>query len=100
MVELYGVCSKIYNNNIKTQDPELMPKPLSFRKSTAQYHFQYCHDLFLYNKIRYRKNKPGSVIDYEFFNKICTRVANTNHVRSFKEFIDFFKRRKYCRSFV
>ena len=77
--------------NIKTQDPELMPKPLSFRKSTAKYHFQYCHDLFLYNNIHYRKNKPDSAIDYEFFNKICDRVYNTNHVRSFKEFVDFFK---------
>ena len=75
--------------NIEENDPENMLSPIEFEKSIAKYHFYYLHELFRYKKIRYNKSKPKHVQSQEYFNGICNRADKTEHIRTFKTFMDF-----------
>lgn len=75
--------------NIKTDDPEDMPVPSGCDETIAQYHFHYLHELFRYQKIRYSKSNPRHVITESYFSGIWDRVNQTEHLKSFKTFIDF-----------
>jgi hypothetical protein len=39
--------------------------------------------------IRYSKNKPNGVVEEIYLNKLIERTKETNHIKSFKNFIDF-----------
>lgn len=75
--------------NIEKNDPEQMLKPSFFSKSIAQYHFQYLHEMFRYNKIGYQKKKPRLVATEEFFGKLIKRIKTTSHINSFAELYNF-----------
>lgn len=75
--------------NVKINDPEYMLVPEGMDETVARYHFHYLHDAFLYNKIRYRKNKPDYVATENYFSKLVSRMNNTVHIRSFKELYDY-----------
>lgn len=63
--------------------------PIERDETIAKYHFHYLHDLFRYKKIRYSKNKYQHVATISYFNGIQSRIRKTEHISSFKSFIDF-----------
>lgn len=79
-----------YNEyNVAQDDPELMGVPIHRQETIAEYHFQYLHDAFRYQKIRFRKNKPDYVATREYFDGMTKRSQYTNHLQSFLDFIRF-----------
>ena len=40
-------------------------------------------------KIRYNKNKPNVVSDITYFKGLLKRIDETQHIGTFKEFIEF-----------
>lgn len=81
-----------YNHyNIELCDPELMQPPSWTDDNIAQYHFHYFHDLMLYKRMKYTKKKPKIVATQDYLGGLCKRIENTEHISSFKNFIDFMK---------
>ncbi len=70
-------------------DPEIMPVPRNCQETTAKYHFHYLHEMLRYKKIRYNKNKPNVVSDITYFKGLLKRIDETQHIGTFKEFIEF-----------
>lgn len=70
-------------------DPETMPVPIYCNETTAKYHFRYLHEMLRYKKLRYNKNKPNVVSDTAYFNGLLERISKTEHIGTFREFIDF-----------
>ncbi|AFM05169.1 hypothetical protein Fleli_2816 [Bernardetia litoralis DSM 6794] len=75
--------------NVKTDDPELMEKPIDFDASTSIYHSKYLQEIFWERNINYSKNNPTEVIEEYFVNELIKRNEETGHLKSFKYFIDF-----------
>ena len=75
--------------NVGTSNPEDMPVPDGCNETIAKYHFHYLHELFRYQKIRYSKSNPRHVATESYFMGIWDRVKRTEHLQSFRTFIDF-----------
>ena len=75
--------------NIEQNDPEQMLIPTERDESIAHYHFMYLHEMFRYKRIRYNKKKPEYVASASYLEGMRKRIENTEHLHSFKEFIDF-----------
>lgn len=80
-------CIKHYN--VKTDDPELMEKPQDFDQTTAIFHSSYLQEILAERKIKYSKKNPQEVTEKYFLEELIKRNSKTNHLQSFKEFIDF-----------
>ena len=74
--------------NVKDDDPELMPIFDGFN-THSQFHADYCTEFLRERNIRYSKNKPNGVVEEIYLNKLIERTKETNHIKSFKNFIDF-----------
>lgn len=79
--------------DIDKNDPEAMSVPREVDETIGQYHFHYLHELFRYRKIRYTKRKPEYVLSREYFVGIVARTKETEQVRSFREFYDYFRKK-------
>lgn len=77
--------------NIAINDPELMLVPENEKNTIAKYHFHYLHEMFRYNKIRYRKSKPDYVATDTYFQILKKRVQNTNHLYSLQKFVNYIE---------
>lgn len=89
-VERESFFYEYYNHyNIEENDPENMFVPVERDETIAKYHFHYLHDLFRYKKIRYSKNKSQYVATESYFNGIRSRIEKTEHISSFKTFMNF-----------
>lgn len=80
-------CIKHYN--VKIDDPELMEKPVDFEQTTAIFHSAYLQEILAERKIRYSKKNPQEVTEKYFLQELIKRNVKTNHIQSFKIFIDF-----------
>jgi hypothetical protein len=76
--------------NVKLYDPESMPVPQDVNETIAAYHFHYLHEMCRYNKIKYTKKKPMYMAEKSYFNQLITRAKETEHLRSFYEFYNYF----------
>jgi hypothetical protein len=74
--------------NVKDNDPELMPVFNGFN-THSQFHADYCTEFLRERNIRYSKNNPNGVTDEVFLNRLIERTKETNHIKSFKNFIEF-----------
>jgi hypothetical protein len=74
--------------NVRTDDPELM---LSYNEEStkAQFHTNYLRKIFEERGIGYTKKNPGDVGKPHFLQELIKRNEETNHIPSFKSFIDF-----------
>jgi hypothetical protein len=79
----------IRHYDVKNNDPELMEKPTSFEHTTAIYHSTYLQEIFTERKIQYSKKNPQEVTEKYFLDQLIERNRKTNHINSFKFFIDF-----------
>ncbi|KAA6329085.1 hypothetical protein EZS27_022077 [termite gut metagenome] len=74
--------------NVRTNDPELMP---SYNKDStkAQFHTNYLRKMFEERGIGYTKKNPGDAGKPHFLQELIKRNEETNHIPSFKSFMDF-----------
>jgi hypothetical protein len=78
--------TKFYN--VKDNDPEKMGLYEQF-KTHSQFHAKYCSEFLRERNISYSKNRPKGVIELKYLENLMDRITNTNHLKSFKGFIDF-----------
>lgn len=74
--------------NVRDNDPELMPIFQSF-ETHSQFHYAYLKELLTERNIRYTKNNPNDVVEPHYLTELIDRASTTNHIRSFKTFLDF-----------
>lgn len=74
--------------NVKDNDPEEMGKLENFN-THAQFHADYCKKFLAERNIIYTKRRPGAIVEEIYLNELINRSVNTNHIQSFKKFIDF-----------
>lgn len=73
--------------NVQENDPELMG---SIDETTcAQFHEVYLSEMLREKNIRYTKKNPNGVIEKYYLIEIIKRQTETNHLLSFKDFLDF-----------
>lgn len=65
--------------------------PCYQENTRAQFHHAYLREIFCERNITYSKQKPGPVGEESFLNELIGRNAETSHISSFKEFIDFIR---------
>jgi hypothetical protein len=74
--------------NVRSNDPELMSKMENFH-TCAQFHEVYLSEMLLEKNIRYTKRNPNGVIEKHYLEELIDRQEKTNHLVTFKDFIDF-----------
>lgn len=79
----------IQHYNVKNKDPEIMEKPIDFEQSTAVFHSVYLQEIFSERKIKYSKRNPQEVTEKYFLEELIKRNQKTDHIKSFRSFIDF-----------
>jgi hypothetical protein len=82
-------CVNFYN--VKKQDPELMEKLPSFEGSTSIFHASYLQELLAERNVFYSKNNPQEVSEAYFLQELIKRNEKTQHISSFRYFLDFCK---------
>jgi hypothetical protein len=78
---------------VSIDDPEMMLRPgddIRFQ-THAQFHFEYLRTLLAEKNTHYSKSHPGSVKVLYYLEQLRSRVEETDHLRSFKNFYDFCK---------
>lgn len=78
--------------NVKKSDPELMNKLQWYENSVSDFHTSYLREMLAERKVRYSKNNPNEVTEEYFLNELIKRNVKTNHIISFKYFLDFCRR--------
>lgn len=79
--------------NVSINDPEHMGKFNGF-ETHAQFHAAYLVQMLLERNIRYTKKIPNGVTSDAYLDELIKRSENTNHIATFKSFLDFCKRIK------
>ena len=74
--------------NVKKDDPELMGK-LETHATHAQFHSAFLKELLSEKKIEYTKANPRGVVEEHFLKELIKRANTTNHIQTFKSFINF-----------
>lgn len=80
-------CVQFYN--VKKYDPELMGKLPDFEASTSVFHSSYLQELLAERNVTYSKKNPQSVIEEYFLRELIVRNQKTNHIQSFRHFVQF-----------
>lgn len=84
-----GLSDFFHHYDVKSNDPELMRKPISFIGSDASYHESYLKEMLSVNNIRYTKKNPQGLIEKYYLDALIERAANSDgHLKSFKIFYD------------
>ncbi len=74
--------------NVSLNDPELMGKFEGFETHSV-FHEVYLSEMLSERNIQYSKKNPRAVIEPNYLNEIIKRASNTNHIQTFKKFLDF-----------
>ncbi|MGQ7278381.1 hypothetical protein ACT91Q_10430 [Brevibacillus thermoruber] len=88
-------CTRFYNVN--DQDPELMERDTNICNATsiAQYHEYYLRKMLRERNIKYRKGKGTKAVqEPHYLNELIARISSTNHLSSFRSFIEVIERLK------
>ena len=85
-------CVAFYN--VKQNNPELMGKMLDYEGTASIFHEHYLRELLAEKSIRYSKKNPQGVIEKYFLDALIKRNKDTNHLQSFKHFVDFCQKIK------
>lgn len=79
----------INHYNVKNFDPELMQKPVGFEQTNAIFHSTYLQEMLSERKIQYSKKNPTGVTEKYFLDELIKRNNKSNHIQTFKYFLDF-----------
>ena len=79
--------------DVLTNDPELLPSLPQDSLNRAQFAEKYLRALLKATspKLGYSKRNPNALLEFDYFDKIRTRYLETNHIRSFNDFLHVFK---------
>lgn len=77
--------------NVKIDDPERMTMLPDFG-TCAQFHEAYLSEMLREKNVRYTKKNPGTVMEKHYLDSLISRQSGTNHLQSFKYFVDFCKK--------
>lgn len=83
----------IEHYDVSKDDPEQMGKIEHF-STYAQFHAEYLKALLAERNISYTKRNPKAVIDKPYLLELIDRISTTQHLPSFKHFIDFCEKVK------
>jgi hypothetical protein len=78
--------------NVRDNDPELLPDLPEESLNRSQFAFIYLKRILSdrYPKLTYTKNNPQIIEHPKYFDQIRKRLRETNHIRSFDNFLDAF----------
>lgn len=76
--------------NVMLNDPEEMPCFGGYN-SISQFHHDYFKKMVKEKRERYSKNNPALCQSETFFGELQSRIKNTPHLESFKNFVDLMK---------
>lgn len=79
--------------NVSADDPELMGKISDF-ETHAQFHASYLKEMLYERNIRYTKKNPNGVTSATYLNELIERNLDTNHIVTFRSFIEFCNKLK------
>ncbi|KAA3618606.1 MAG: hypothetical protein DWQ05_06505 [Calditrichaeota bacterium] len=81
--------------DVLDNDPELLPDLNSDGLNRAQFAERYLRALLndKYRNLTYTKKKPKVLYNRKYFQRIRSRFNDTNHIKSFNDFIDAFNSR-------
>lgn len=74
--------------NVQIDDPELMGKHENY-ETCAQFHERYLAEMLSEKNLRYTKKNPNIVTEEYYLQGLIDRNETTQHISTFKDFIDF-----------
>ena len=74
--------------NVQIDDPERMPA-MNQAQTRAQFHHSYLKKMLAERNAVYTKQRPDAVCDKTFLDELIARNSETEHISSFKDFLDF-----------
>jgi hypothetical protein len=74
--------------DVSADDPELMGVYKGFT-SISLFHYSYLKAMLAERNIQYTKSRPRAVVDPPYIDQLVSRVDNTDHLKSLKDFFDF-----------
>ncbi len=74
--------------NVSINDPELMGKFEGFETHSV-FHEVYLSEMLSERNIQYSKKNPRGVIEPNYLKELIKRASNTDHIQTFRKFIDF-----------
>jgi hypothetical protein len=79
--------------NVRVDDPESIPSLPSENLNRAQFAFSYLKCILTdrYPKLIYTKSNPRVLVHEKYFEQIRKRLEETQHIKSFKAFLDVFE---------
>lgn len=82
----------INHYNVLSQDPELMPGYAIEKLNRSQLAERYLRRLLIdrYRNLTYTKSNPVVLLNDKYFARVKDRCLETNHIRSFKDFLSAF----------
>ncbi|MDR1025160.1 MAG: hypothetical protein LBL56_05480, partial [Treponema sp.] len=79
---------KVYN--VRIHDPELLPSYNDMNRSQFAFRYLRCMINDWYPRASYTKSNPEILFNEDYFIQIKKRSEETNHIQSFRKFIDTF----------
>lgn len=79
--------------NVRDNDPEKMGLFPDYN-THSQFHADYCTEFLRERNIRYSKNRPNGVVEFDYLESLIEREKQTSHLNSFKLLIDFCEKVK------
>jgi hypothetical protein len=79
--------------DVRINDPELLPSCPQQDLNRSQFAFVYlkCMLKDWYPAARYSKSNPKILANTDYFNQLSNRLKDTNHIKSFDDFLNAFK---------
>jgi len=74
--------------NVYELNPEDMER-INDSQTVSDFHFTYLKEILQEKGISYTKRKPNHVTEKHYLDELINRQEETNHLQSFKTFIDF-----------
>lgn len=75
--------------NVSENDPEIMGKPDTFAGSNSDFHYHYLKGMLAERNISYTKKNPKDVVEKHYLDQLIKRSQETNHIKTFTNFIEF-----------
>lgn len=74
--------------DVSLDDPELMGLFKGF-SSISAFHYSYLREMLAERNIKYTKSMPRAVTEKHYLGQLLSRVKDTGHLGTMKEFFDF-----------
>lgn len=74
--------------NVRTSNPEVMGKFVSYENSESQFHAHYLTKMLAERKCYYSKSNPKAICTKSYINEMVNRVKNTADLDTFRKFVN------------